>query len=104
MKTYRFTVSIPGNIVFSDGPKPLFDEYGNLVGAFNLQFGSTVIGFLSGSGYEAALQVSTGEPFFVTPNEDLKGEVTSAIVSPIPSSLHTSIQAVSSLSTEISDD
>lgn len=103
MKTYRFNASISGNVVFSDGPKPLFDEYENLIGAFNLQHGNTVIGFLSGSGYEAALQVSTGETFFFTPKENSAGEVVSAIISPIPTSVRQSVAVTSQPSTEIAD-
>ncbi len=73
MKTYKFNVQVTGDVIFSDGPKPIFDEYDKLIGAFNVLSGNVVQCFIAGSGYPAVLSVTVGEPFYFTPLENDKG-------------------------------
>ncbi len=64
--TYRFEVQVEGNME-AYRSMPLYDDSGALVGAFTLDHGQTVQGFVSGANHQASIQISTGEPFYFTP-------------------------------------
>jgi hypothetical protein len=59
---------------------PIYDEYGSLVGAFNIKEEGAVIGFLSTKGYELSLEISLGEPFYITLNPGDDGKIEKGLV------------------------
>lgn len=60
---------------------PIYTDDLEIVGAFSFIDLQRVCGFVAGNGYPLALRVATGQNFFFTPVEDLKGNISSAIVS-----------------------
>lgn len=79
---YRFRADIVGSDAISLESYPIFDdEYHDLLGAFTVDQGDIIIGFISGRYHLAALLISTGEKFFFTPVDGPDGKVIYGIVS-----------------------
>lgn len=80
-RIYRFEVQL-----FENAPTgetfPLVDEQGVLMGSFVRLVGDLVRGWVAGNGSPVALQVSTGESFYLTPMFDRESRfVTHGVVS-----------------------
>lgn len=94
LRTYRFQVEVYGDVI-SGSAMPIYDhETDLLAGGFNVLRGNLLMCFLSGHGYPLALQVSSGEGFYLTPMLDKQGQVCAATVS---------IHSVSPQSIRVSD-
>jgi hypothetical protein len=76
---YRFDAIIEGRIE-AYRSLPVYDDAGGLVGAFTLDYGQKVQCFVSGANHPAALQISTGDHFYLTPMFGLDGFLTHAVV------------------------
>lgn len=63
---------------------PIYDDYGNLVGGFTRRLGDLVRGFISGSGYPMALDVSSEAAFYFTPRIDDDGLIGYGLISDKP--------------------
>lgn len=84
LETYTFKVDIDGDVISSDGPKPIFSSNRDLIGAFNLLNQDTIQAFVSGKEYPEALKVSVGDSFWFTPREDeIEGKVVYAMLTEV---------------------
>lgn len=84
VRTFQFAVEVPGDVISTDGPKPIFSSNNDLVGAFNVISDSVVQAFVSGNEYPESLKVSTGDPFYFTPRDnDFDGKVVYAMLTEI---------------------
>ena len=80
MEVYRFRAKIYGDIVSSNESCPIYDSCNSLVGAFVVDSGDSILGFLSGNANEIALSVTTGGGFWFTPVENDSGKVVLGVV------------------------
>ena len=88
---YKFKVEIGGDAPSGES-HPIYDDEGkHLLGAFVLDKGQTLLGFVSGVAHPTALHVSTGDFFFFTPIDGPDGKVAFGIVSEVRIS-HLSVQ------------
>lgn len=78
---YRFNVEISGDAPSLESYPIYDDELLNLLGAFTVDYGDTMAGFISGRYNHVALLISTGDHFFFTPVDGLDGKVLYGIVS-----------------------
>jgi len=82
-KVYTFSTEILGDVT-SRETFPIFDdECQQLLGAFTLNVGNFIQGFISGSNHPVAICVSTGGHFFFTPKDGNDGKIASGIVSDV---------------------
>lgn len=81
-RTFKFTGIMPETEKIPENTSlPIYDDNLVLVGAFSKIDEKRVKGFLSGNGYPLALAISLGDSFYFTPVQDLKNQVSSAIIS-----------------------
>jgi hypothetical protein len=77
MRVFRFETEFKQHLDY-DQTLPIFDAYGTLVGGFTRLSDTRIVGFVSGTGYPLALEVST-EGFFYftahTQNEVIAGAI-----------------------------
>lgn len=80
---YKFSVEIEGDAPSGESHPIYDDEKRQLLGAFVLDRGQFILGFISGVDHPTALHVSTGYPFYFTPIEGEDGKVLYGIVSEV---------------------
>lgn len=78
---YRFRAEISGDAPSLESYPIYDDECYNLLGAFTVDRGDTMMCFISGRYHEAALLISTGDKFYFTPVDGPDGKVIYGIVS-----------------------
>jgi len=81
-RIYKFQAEVSGDTPSKES-HPIYDDEYQLLGAFVLDRGQVVLGFVSGRYHSTALHVSTGAPFFFTPFDGEDGKIAYGIVSEV---------------------
>lgn len=80
---YKFRVEIEGDAPSGESHPIYDDEKKQLLGAFVLDTGQFILGFISGVDHPTALHISTRYPFYFTPIEGADGKISHGIVSEV---------------------
>ena len=100
-RVYKFRVEFPPSVDAPSGESmPVYDQFRFLIGAFNVYEGNRMVGFLSGVGHPMAIDISLGDPFYITPIEGPDGKVMNAVISEKP----ITVNSVKVNTTEENDD
>lgn len=78
-KVFTFNVEVYGDML-SYASLPIYDDAYNLIGAFIVDKGQQIAGFVSGTKSPAALAISTGDSFFFTTHDGEDGKIDFAIL------------------------
>ena len=82
-KIYKFKVEVSGDAPSGESYPIYDDEKHQLLGAFVVDKGQVLLGFISGIHHPTALYISTGDIFYFTPIDGPDGKIAYGVVSDV---------------------